>query len=185
MYHIQIQRLYGCLIVAFLAKIQNSPFSGRHGYGCFQIVSALIIHGNAVVLIKGEPAVPVGRAQDSYVLRLLGFQVIKLIFRHGNDGSASHEQGDGPQVHGKFDGAAALIGCPCLKIVEGLALRQVYLSGGGALFNHIGHQQGISKHEVHALLVAFYILLECTAHGFHDGQSCLMGPFHQRVEVGT
>ena len=52
-------------------EIQNSTFSGCHGYGGLQEASLFIVHGNAVVLIELKPAVPVGRAQDSYVFCLL------------------------------------------------------------------------------------------------------------------
>ena len=58
--------------MAFLMEIQNSAFSGCHGYGGLQAASLFIVHGNAVVLIELKPAVPVGRAQDSQVFCLLG-----------------------------------------------------------------------------------------------------------------
>lgn len=41
----------------------------------------------------------------------------------------------------------------------------------------------ISEHEVHTLVITVLIILESTAHRFHNRKSCFMSSFHKRIQI--
>ena len=64
-----------------------------------------------------------------------------------------------------------------------MAFRQIDFSGFSTLFYNICYKQGITEHEIDTFLVTVRIILESTAHGFHDRKTGFMSTFHQRIQI--